>query len=247
MQSTNPAMAVISQQAGSFNFGGEAAGATVSGTINKSLLLVLVTLVVGYLCMGYSINTVLTTGTVPQGLTTVAVIVAFIIAMVGVFKPNLAPITAPLYAVAEGAGLGLLSGIFEFQFPGIVSTAVMSTFVVVLSMLALWKFRIIVPTQRFRSIIMGATMGVCVVYLLNMVFSLFGGSLLPQTGALSIGISLLVCAIAAFNLILDFDNIEQCVNQGLPKYFEYYNAFSLLVTICWLYIEILHLLARREE
>ena len=84
-------------------------------------------------------------------------------------------------------------------------------------------------------------------YLLNMVLGLFNIPLLPTSGALSVGISLIVCTIAAMNLVLDFDNIEQSVNQGLPKYFEYFNAFSVLVTICWLYIEILRLLANRNE
>ena len=134
----------------------------------------------------------------------------------------------------------------ELKYPGIVSTAVMSTFAVVLAMLALWKFKVIVPTARFRSIVTGATAGVFVLYLLNFVTGLFGFNLLPSTGALSIGISLLICTIAAFNLVLDFENIQVSVDEGLPKYFEYFNAFSLLVTICWLYIEILNLLSKRE-
>lgn len=123
----------------------------------------------------------------------------------------------------------------------------MSTFVVVMVMLALWKFHIIVPTQRFRSVVMSATLAVCLLYLLDMVFHMFGSALLPTTGALAVGISLIVCLIASMNLILDFDNIQTSVEQGLPKYFEYFNAFSLLVTICWLYIQILQLLSQREN
>lgn len=247
--STNPAMQVITSNAGTFNFGGEAAGnvATVSGTTTKSILLVALTLIVGWFAMAYTITNIVTTGQASTGLMYGAMIVGVVVAFVTIFKPNLSPITAPLYAVCEGGALGSLSGVFEFQYPGIVSTAVMSTFVVVMVMLALWKFRIIVPTQRFRSIVMSATLGVAVLYLVNMLFHLFGSALLPTSGALSIGISLIVCTIAAMNLVLDFDNIEQSVNQGLPKYFEYFNAFSVLVTICWLYIEILRLLANREE
>jgi len=124
---------------------------------------------------------------------------------------------------------------------------VMSTFVVVMTMLALWKFKIIVPTQRFRSIITGAIGGICVLYIANMIFSLFGANLIPQTGPISMIVSLVVCTVAAFSLVLDFENIQVSVDEGLPKYFEYYNAFSLLVTICWLYVEILKLLSKREN
>ena len=193
------------------------------------------------------LNSVYTTGQVPNGLMLGSVILGFIVALVTIFKPTAAPITAPIYAVLEGGALGSLSGIFEIQYPGIVSTAVMSTFVVVMTMLALWKFKIIVPTQRFRSIITGAIGGICVLYIANMIFSLFGANLIPQTGPISIIVSLVVCTVAAFSLVLDFENIQVSVDEGLPKYFEYYNAFSLLVTICWLYVEILKLLSKRDN
>ncbi|MBQ9275716.1 MAG: Bax inhibitor-1/YccA family protein [Succinivibrio sp.] len=245
MQSSNPALQVATSAAGSFNFGGTEVGATLSGTTNKSLMLIAVTMVFGWFTMKYTMSQVYS-GQVPSLLMTGSIIAAFVIALIACFKPTTAPITAPLYAVAEGVGLGALSGVFEVQYPGIVSTAVMATFVVVVAMLALWKFRLIQVTSKFRAVVTGATLGVVVLYVVDMLFHLFGSSLLPQTGALSIGISLLVCTIAAFNLILDFDQIEQSVNEGLPKYFEYFNAFSLLVTICWLYIEILRLLAKRE-
>ncbi len=246
MQSSNPAMAVMARAAGELNFGGIEAGATMSCTTTKSLLLVAVTLVVGCLSMNYSASALIN-GQFSNTYIYLPLIGALIVAVVTCFKPELSPYTAPAYAVLEGAALGVLSMVFELSYPGIVATAVMSTFVVVLVMLALWKFRIVVPTARFRSIIVGATMGVAVLYLLNMLMHLFGITLLPTTGPISIIVSLLVCTIAAFNLILDFDNIETSVNQGLPKYFEYFNAFSLLVTICWLYIEILRLLANRGE
>lgn len=249
-ESSNPAMRVITNQAGTFNFGGEAGlemAATVSGTATKALLLLALTMVTGYTSMIYSISSILGTGAAPTGLMYGSLILGVIVAFVTIFKPQYSPVTAVLYALCEGAALGSLSGMFEFKYPGIVSTAVMATFVVVMVMLALWKFRIIVPTQRFRAIVTSATLGVAVLYLLNMVLGLFNIPLLPTSGALSVGISLIVCTIAAMNLVLDFDNIEQSVNQGLPKYFEYFNAFSVLVTICWLYIEILRLLANRNE
>lgn len=250
MRSTNPAIGVMNRAAGTFNFGGEGAqanAATVSGTTTKSLILIALTMVIGWLSMAYTISSVYETQTLPMGLVYGPMIVGLIAAVVTCFKPQYSPITAPLYAVCEGACLGALSGVFEFKYPGIVSTAVMSTFVVVMVMLALWKFHIIVPTQRFRSVVMSATLAVCLLYLLDMVFHMFGSALLPTTGALAVGISLIFCLIASMNLILDFDNIQTSVEQGLPKYFEYFNAFSLLVTICWLYIQILQLLSQREN
>lgn len=246
MRSSNPAMSVVLSQAGSLNFGGVADGATVNGTIVKSILLVLITMIVGVGAMSYAIGYVFANGAFPNVLAIGTLIAAFAVALICIMKPQTAPICAPIYAVLEGAGLGIISAYFEFRYPGIVSTAVISTFVVVLTMLALWKFKVIVPTAKFRSVVTGATLGVCILYLLNLVFGIFGVSLLPSTGALSIGISLVVCAIAALNLVLDFENIQESCSQGLPKYFEYFNAFSLLVTICWLYIEILKLLSKRE-
>lgn len=246
MRSTNPAMAVVLNQAG-VNFGGTASEvATVSGTATKSIILVAVALISGYASMLFTANYLFSYQQVPSFFIYGSLIAAVIIAFATIFKPAWAPITAPLYALGEGCALGSLSMMLELKYPGIVSTAVMSTFVVVLTMLALWKFKVIVPTARMRSVITGATAGVAVLYLLNFVTGFFGLHLIPSTGALSIIISLVICTIAAFNLVLDFDNIQRSVDLGLPKYFEYFNAFSLLVTICWLYIEILNLLSKRE-
>ncbi len=250
-RSTNPAIGVMERAAGTFNFGGEGAdanAATVSGTTTKSLLLIALTLVVGWFSMNYAIGYYMQSGgAMPSGLIFGSMLVGVIVAFVTIFKPQYAPITAPLYAVCEGACLGAFSGYCEFLYQGVVSTAVMATFVVVMVMLALWKFHIIVPTQRFRAIVTGATVAVCLLYLLNFVFSLFGATLLPTSGSVSIGISLVICLIAALNLVLDFDQIQVCVDRGLPKYFEFYNAFSLLVTILWLYIEILNLLMKARD
>ncbi len=245
MQSSNPALAAMRSAAG-YNFGGIEAGATIQGTTTKSLLLVAVTLVAGYISMGYALGQIYM-GQAPSGLLMYgSLIAAVVVAFVTISKPEYSPITAPIYAVLEGTALGTLSAYFEVRYPGIASTAVLSTFVVVMSMLALWKFKVIVPTQKFRSIVTGAISGVFFIYLIDIVLHLFGVNFLPTTGPMSIIISLVVCTIAAFSLVLDFENIQVCVDEGLPKHFEYYNAFSLLVTICWLYIEILKLLARRE-
>ncbi len=245
MALSNPAMGVLGRAAsGEFNFGGLAETATLSGTTTKSILLVAITFIVGYGSLNYSMGYIEANGgAAPNLLMYGAIIAALVVALITIFKPEASPFTAPAYAVCEGAALGTLSAFFELRFPGIVATAVMSTFVVLMAMLALWKFRLIVPTARFRSVVIGATCGIAILYLLNFVCSLIGFPLLPSSGAIAIIISLVVCTIAALNLVLDFDMIEQSVNEGLPKYFEYYCSFSLLVTICWLYIEILRLLS----
>lgn len=244
MASSNPAMGVLDRAAsGEFNFGGLGETATLSGTTTKSIFLVAITSIVGYGSMIYSLGYIIQNQATPSLLMYGSIIAAVVVAMIAIFKPQSTPITAPLYAICEGAGLGTLSAVFEFKYPGIVATAVMSTFVVLMAMLALWKFRLIVPTARFRSVVIGATCGIAILYLLNFICNLFGFPLLPSTGAFAIIVSLAVCTIAALNLVLDFDMIEQSVNEGLPKYFEYYCSFSLLVTICWLYVEILRLLS----
>lgn len=246
MRSTNPAAAVLARSAGQINFGGEAAGASMAGTTNKALLYAALTVLTGYWSMTYSIGYILQTMSAPALLMYGSLIAGLIVAFVTIFNPKVAPVTAPIYAVLEGAALGSLSAVFELKYPGIVSTAVLSTFAVVMAMLVLWKFRLIVPTARFRAVVTGAITGILILYVANMLFSLFGSQLLPSSGPVSIGISLIICTVAALSLVLDFDTIEQSVEAGLPKYFEAFNAFSLLVTICWLYIEILNLLSKRE-
>ena len=171
MQSSNPAIAVLNRQAGAFNFGGTDLAATISGTTTKALILVALTLICGFFSMNYSIYAVYTTGQVPSLLVYGSLIAALVVAMITIFKPQSSPITAPIYAVLEGVALGALSGIFEIKYPGIASTAVLSTFVVVISMLALWKFKIIVPTARFRAIITGAVAGVAVLYIICLLYT----------------------------------------------------------------------------
>ncbi|MCR5084599.1 MAG: Bax inhibitor-1/YccA family protein [Succinivibrionaceae bacterium] len=242
LRSSNPAVKVMERAAGQANFGGLELAASLQGTTTKSIALAAVTVVVGYLSMVGTFSGTLSSGTMMLGI-----LLAFVTALVTCFKPEWSPVTAPAYAVFEGLGLGVLSAVMEVAYPGIVVTAVLSTFAVVMSMLFLWKFKVIVPTQKFRSVITGAIAGIMVLYIANLLFSLFGAQLLPSSGPIAILISLVVCVVAALSLILDFENIQIGVEQGLPKYFEYYNAFSLLVTICWLYVEILRLIAVLRE
>lgn len=166
------------------------------------------------------------------------------------FKPNWAPFLAPLYALLEGLFIGgisvIMNAAFAKSYPGLVMQAVGLTFGVAISMFILYNFRIIKATERFKSVIFTATLGIGIFYLLTMVLRMFGVnvSFMYDSSMLSIGISLFVVGIAALNLILDFDMIEQGAEKGAPKFMEWYGAFGLMVTIVWLYIEMLKLLSK---
>ncbi len=166
------------------------------------------------------------------------------------FKPNWAPFLAPLYALLEGLFIGgisvIMNAAFAKSYPGLVMQAVGLTFGVAISMFVLYNFRIIKATERFKSVIFTATLGIGIFYLLTMVLGFFGIniSFMHDSSLLSIGISLFVVGIAALNLILDFDMIEQGAERGAPKFMEWYGAFGLMVTIVWLYIEMLRLLSK---
>ena len=174
----------------------------------------------------------------------------FICAIVISFKPNWAPYITPLYGILEGLFIGGISAIlnnaFKEKYPGLIMQAVGLTFGVAFSMFILYNFRIIKATQKLKSMIMTATLGVGIFYLITIVMSWFHISMpfMYDGSTLGIGISLVIVAIAAMNLILDFDLIEQGAETGAPKFMEWYGAFALMVTMVWLYIEILKLLTR---
>ena len=169
--------------------------------------------------------------------------------MVTIFKKNFAPISAPVYAAFEGLFLGALSMIFNSAYPGIVTQAVALTFGTLFALLLAYRSDLIKPTENFKLGIVAATGGIFFFYLVTMILSLFGMNMSFMRGSstLSIGISAVVVVIAALNLVLDFDFIESGSEQGLPKYMEWYGAFGLMVTLIWLYIEILHLLSKLRE
>ncbi|MDG1475035.1 MAG: Bax inhibitor-1/YccA family protein, partial [Porticoccaceae bacterium] len=174
-------------------------------------------------------------------------IAGFILALVTMFKKHLSSITAPLYAIAEGLFLGAISGVFEMMYPGIVVQAVGLTLGTLASLLFLYKTGIIKPTENFRLMITSATMGIGLLYLVSMLMNMFGSGgigFIHSNGLFGIGFSLFVVAIAALNLVLDFDFIEQGSEMGAPKYMEWFGAFSLMVTLIWLYLEMLRLLAK---
>lgn len=175
------------------------------------------------------------------------VIVGLIVAMVTIFKPRWGGITAPVYALAEGFALGGISAFMELRFPGVVLQAIMLTAGVMAIMLVAYRSGWIKVTDKFRRGVIAATGAIFLLYLVNFGLRAFTSVDIPfiqGSGALGIGFSLLVVGLAAVNLVLDFDMIEQGVARGAPKYMEWYGAFALMVTLVWLYLEILRLLGK---
>lgn len=177
-------------------------------------------------------------------------IVGLILAIVISFKPKLAAYLAPVYGLAEGFFLGAISVYFNDAFaktaPGIVMQAVGLTFGVVIAMFLLYRLRIIKATEKFKTVVFTATAGIALFYVISIVLRMFGVQmpLIHESTTMGIVFSLVVVGIAALNLVLDFDLIEQGAAAGAPKYMEWYGAFALMVTIVWLYLEILRLLSK---
>ncbi|SUZ83435.1 uncharacterized protein METZ01_LOCUS36289 [marine metagenome] len=218
---------------------------TLQGTVNKTGILLALLVI----CAFYTWNIFFQTGN-PAAVMPLALggaIGGLIFALITIFKKTWAGITAPIYAGLEGLFLGGISAIFEAQYPGIVIQATGLTLGTLASLLLLYKMGIIKPTENFRLMIVSATMGIGVLYLISFVMNMFGSTgigFIHSNGLFGIGFSLFVVAIAALNLVLDFDFIEQGAEQGAPKYMEWFGAFALMVTLIWLYLEMLRLLAK---
>ena len=217
---------------------------TLAGAINKTGILLVLCLV----SAGYVWNRIFQSSepAAVNGLMMLGLLGGFIMAMVTVFKRQWAGLTAPAYALLQGLALGGISAMFELQYPGIVIQAVGLTFGTLAMLLLAYKTGLIKPTENFRLMIVAATGGIALLYLVSFVMGFFGSSVgfIHSNGLFGIGFSLFVVAIAALNLVLDFDFIEAGAEQGAPKYMEWYGAFSLMVTLVWLYLEILRLLAK---
>lgn len=170
----------------------------------------------------------------------------FILALITIFKKTWAPVTAPLYALVEGFFLGAISATFNYMYEGIVIQAVMLTFGTLFALLFAYRSGFIKVTDNFRLGVVAATGGIMLVYLASIVMNMFGSGIpfIHESGLIGIGFSLFVIVIASLNLVLDFDFIETGVEQGAPKYMEWYGAFGLMVTLVWLYIEFLRLLSK---
>jgi len=208
---------------------------TVSGAVNKSLLLGAVMLATAVFAFANP-NPLFMWGGAIGGL---------IVVLIAAFKPKYSPILAPIYAALEGLFVGGISAMYASMFNGIIFQAVTLTMAVFFLMLFLYKSGTIKVTQKLRSGVIMATGAVFVVYMLNFVLGMFGINLpyLHDGGMIGIGISLVIIGIAAMNLLLDFDNFEKGEQYGAPAYMEWFSAMGLLITLVWLYIEILRLIA----
>ena len=219
---------------------------TVAGTLQKFGFLLLLVLGSSF----YSWKQFAEGGAV-TGMIWTGAIGGLIIAVIITFKKEWSPFLAPLYALMEGLFLGAISSMYNSAFaekaPNIVINAVGLTFGVAVAMYLLYSFKIIRATERFKSIVITATVGIGLFYLLVMVLRMFGYENMPflhEGSTFGIIFSLIVVGIASMNLIMDFDMIEQGSEMGAPKYMEWYGAFGLMVTIVWLYLEILRLLSK---
>jgi uncharacterized YccA/Bax inhibitor family protein len=172
----------------------------------------------------------------------------FVMALIVCFKPNTAPVTAPLYAVLKGLALGAISAMYNLRSNGIAQQAVLLTFAVAMTVFVLYRMNILKATENFKRIIVTATAGIFVFYLVSLVLSLFKVNIgyFTSTSPIAIGINLVIAGVAAMNLVLDFDYIDEAVRAGAPKKMEWFGAFGLLVTLVWLYMELLRLLSRLQ-
>ena len=228
---------------------------TLQGTVLKSLLLIGILLVGAVFSWSQTLSVV--EGQPRFQVNTdnaviymfAGLIGGFIAALVTIFVPRISPITAPIYAALEGLCLGALSAFFEYQYPGIVLEAFGLTVGTLVMMLLLYGTGIVKATEGFKAGVLAATGAIALVYLVDIVLMLFGLRVpfIHESGPIGIGISVVIVIVAALNLVLDFDFVAQGTSRGAPKYMEWYGGFSLLVTLVWLYLEILRLLAKIRD
>jgi len=218
---------------------------TINGTIGKTFILLGIAVLSGAISINAAMN-----GANPGLLVGAGCIVAFILALITIFKPMQAKIFAPFYAMAEGVALGITTMIFEVKYPGIALQAVALTVLSLVGMLFLYRFNIIRATEKFRSTIIMAMFAIVFLYIINFIghwVSFLHIPMITDSSPLGIGFSLIICLIASLNFIIDFDNIENGANSLLHKDLEWYFSFGLMVTLVWLYVEILRLLAKFRE
>tara|TARA_Y100000991_G_scaffold215704_1_gene207610 strand:- start:11564 stop:12316 length:753 start_codon:yes stop_codon:yes gene_type:complete len=211
---------------------------TINGTVDKTALALILLVLSGYYTYSPGSENMIWLGTI-GGL---------IVAIITIFKKEWSPFTVPIYAVLEGLALGSISYYYNIQYEGIVLQAISLTILVLFSLLFAYRSKIIKPTENFKLGLFAATSGIFLLYIISFIMSFFGSGislLSPEnTSMLSIGLSFGIVIIAALNLVIDFDFIEEASEKGAPKYMEWYAAFGLLVTLIWLYLEILRLLAK---
>jgi uncharacterized YccA/Bax inhibitor family protein len=219
-------------------------GMTLQGTVNKTGLLLLCSIATAAWTWNQFNDAHSAASVVPW--LWIGSIGGFVCALITVFKKEWSPVTAPAYALLEGLALGAISSVLELRFPGIAIQSVSLTFGTLLVLLLAYRSGMIRVTQKFRLGIVAATGGIMLFYLLQFGLGFFGVHFtsINGSGPIGIGFSLIVVGIAALNLVLDFDFIENGVRMGAPKYMEWYGAFGIMVTLVWLYLEILRLLTK---
>lgn len=239
LRSGNPALSSKSFQNITFSKSDDVM--TINGTVNKIAISLSILLICAY-------YTFINANPLFIG---VGFIGGFIVALITIFKKEWSPTTVPIYAALEGLALGGISSQFESMYEGIVSQAILLTLGILFTLLFAYKSKIIAATENFKLGVFAATGGIFIVYFVSFIMSLFGSGLPimnPLNSSLfSIGFSLFVVVIASLNLVLDFDFIEEASEKNVPKYMEWYGAFGLLVTLIWLYLEILRLLAKLQS
>ncbi|MDR3274108.1 MAG: Bax inhibitor-1/YccA family protein [Puniceicoccales bacterium] len=227
-----------------FEHSGGKMATTLNGVINRCLILlamVMFSAVFAWRSKYISVEAL-------SSKLTLFAIAGLIAAIVTVVKKEWSWCTAPLYAILEGLVLGSISKIFELRYHGIVFQAVALTFGTAAGMLLLYKYNVITVTDKFRAIVTTATFGIAIVYFVGWILSLFGGgTFMHSGGVVGLLFSLFVVTIAALNLLLDFDLIAKVSNRGLPSYMGWFAAFGLMVTLIWLYLEILRMLSKMRE
>jgi len=245
LRTSNPALGGDSFRTGAATYGDSM---TTSGAVNKTGILLICCVATA----AWTWNLFFRTASPEEGmqavapLTLVGGIGGFILAMVTVFKKEWSPVTAPIYALLEGLVLGGVSAMLEIRFHGIAIQAVSLTFGTLVAMLLAYRTGLIRVTDKLRLGIVAATGGIAVFYLLQFIMGFFGIHLTTVNSAspIGIGFSIVVVIVAALNLVLDFDLVESGARIGAPKYMEWYGAFALMITLIWLYFEILRLLSK---
>lgn len=246
-KSSNP---VLKEQVFNRDYTYNSEAMTVNGTINKTALMLLMVVAAAVYTWNKFFNAIAVNPEAGSAAVMPWLIIGgiggFITVLVTVFRPKSSGISAPIYAVFEGLLLGGLSAIFESMYPGVVMRAVVLTLAVFMAMLFFYRSGIIKVTNKLKMGIFAATAGIALMYLVSFIAGLFGAQLgfLYGNSNFSIGFSLVIVAIAALNLVLDFSFIDDAAQAGAPKYMEWYGAFGLMVTLIWLYLEILRLLSK---
>ncbi|MCA6069596.1 MAG: Bax inhibitor-1/YccA family protein [Endomicrobium sp.] len=215
---------------------------TMSGVINKSIIL--------WVLLATSAFYSWTHPNVITPLVMPILLGGFVLAMISIFKQAASPFLSPIYAICEGLALGAISLYFEKAHTGIVVNAILLTVCVLFCMLAAYKTGILKATPRFQRVVIFSTLAIALVYIVNLLLNLFGAGSFPylhNSSGLGIVINLAIVIVASLKLIIDFDLIEQGVQYGAPKYMEWYSAFSLMITLVWLYIEVLRLLSKLRD